>query len=632
MAMAMAMTAHGASSDPGKTAVDFLEKVRLGKIDLEPGGDTALSPQTASEKKLEIAKRLERIAHDLGSDPLEVSEMKLDENYAAVLVRKIGGYDPSRMQVFPVALIKRGTEWSAAPVPASFENAGAGYAIALRKRIEALENWMLREQVLDLEKLREQSNSRMRQKIQASLSTDELRKFTAVEAGMRFAAACEQKDLPAMLGLLGGLSTHLPNNWPARLKAADIAVNVGSQASRQWRLMTAPEVLRVPVQHEETKDSGLFSLACLDPAAGENHSAKIEIVHFDLSKSSDGLWRIDPSDAFLQNSEETDEDTDEDADADLADELPAKWRATHPATPQPSAGQARDAFITSLRAPTLASILGIIPLKGEPAVARKTCMLAAQVWWTFHDPFSVHHAMPLAFRENESAAVGLFQFFSARDPDRADLKLIYFEKSDAGWQWTPEPRPDVQEKLKESIAPDLKRWTSEWQQTLLSDNIELKSIPDGAPPTTDEAQKVVEKWLQATRSGDVTAALQLTARLSDANGVAPVLRNLGHEILSGRQHLNAASKITGVYEGKIWTAVGMEISQGGKATFPLYPVIQTAQGPRILIEIDLFSSRASEYLNKMSLDRLRKFGSAAAADDLRALFSSFQTAVKAQKP
>ena len=130
----MAMTARGASSDPAKVAIDFLEKVRVGKLDLEPGGDTALSPQTANEKKLEIAKRIERIARDLGNDPLEVGEVKLDDNFGAVLVRKIGGFDPSRMQVFPIALVKHGTEWSAAPVPASFENVGAGYAVALRKR------------------------------------------------------------------------------------------------------------------------------------------------------------------------------------------------------------------------------------------------------------------------------------------------------------------------------------------------------------------------------------------------------------------------------------------------------------------------------------------------------------------
>ena len=138
--------------------------IRLRAMALAMLGRIVDSPEAADARQRanEIARRLDRMARDLGSDPLEVSAVKLDENFAAVLVRKIGGLDPSRLQVFPVALVKRGAEWSAAPLPASFENVGAGYATALRNRLQLLENWMLREQVVDLEKLREQSIKEMR--------------------------------------------------------------------------------------------------------------------------------------------------------------------------------------------------------------------------------------------------------------------------------------------------------------------------------------------------------------------------------------------------------------------------------------------------------------------------------------
>jgi len=235
--LAVAMTAHAAPSDPGKVAIDFLEKVRQRKLDLEPGGDTALSAQTADEKKRQIARRLDRMASDLGSDPLEIGEVKLDENFAAVLIRKVGGFDPSRLQIFPVALVKRGAEWTAAPVPASFENAGAGYAIALRKRLESLENWMLREQVVDLEKLREQSAGRMRRKIEMNLPAKDLRSFNSKDVGERFLTACERKDQSTVLGLLGGLAAKLPDDWAARLNAAVAAAHLaggdpGARSSR----------------------------------------------------------------------------------------------------------------------------------------------------------------------------------------------------------------------------------------------------------------------------------------------------------------------------------------------------------------------------------------------------------------
>ena len=630
--LAMAMTARGASSDPGTVAIDFLEKVRVGKLDLEPGGDTALSPQTASEKKLEIAKRLERMARDLGNDPLEVSEVKMDENFAAVLVRKIGGYDPGRLQVFPVALVKHGMEWSAAPVPASFENAGAGYAIALRKRLELLENWMLREQVLDLEKLREQSAARMRAKIQASLPTEELRKFDPKEAVERFLTACEKRDLPAILGMLGGLSANLPNDWPARLKAADSAVNASSQVAAPWHLLTSPEVLRVVVQPEEDEGNVLISIACLDPSGHDSRTSlpRIEILHFDLSKTSDGLWRIDPPDTFLRDTADAEEEIDDEADAGLVEDFPAKWRLAHPATLQIHAAQAHEALIAALHADTPIPILNLAKLEGEPAMASKACIAAAKLWWTFHDPTSVRYAMPLAFQENSNAAAGLFQFFSLREPDRLDLQILYFEKSEKGWQWTPDPGTATRENLKPQVDPEIHRWTDEWQQTLLADSFQLKEIPEQAAPTKEDAQKVVEEWLRACEAGDVKTALHLTARLPDPVGATTVLRNLGHEITSARRG-NVSSRISGIYQGKMWTAVGMKIEQNGKSSNPLYPVIQTPHGPRVLIEIDLFASRGREFLNKTALDRLQKLGSAAAADDLRSLFADYQNQTETGK-
>ncbi|MCX6867465.1 MAG: hypothetical protein NTV46_14845 [Verrucomicrobia bacterium] len=174
----MVVASFAGHGEPGAAAVRFLEKVRAKTLDLEPGGDTALAPQTSAQKRREIARRLERVGRDLGRDPLEVGAVNLDDDLAAVLVRKTGGFDSSQWQVVPVALVRRGEEWLAAPVPASFENSGTGYSAIVRKRLATLEDWMLREQVLDLEKLREQSAERMRRKIAESLPLATLRGFT----------------------------------------------------------------------------------------------------------------------------------------------------------------------------------------------------------------------------------------------------------------------------------------------------------------------------------------------------------------------------------------------------------------------------------------------------------------------
>ena len=628
--LAFAMTAHAAPGDPGKVAIDFLEKVRLRKLDLAPGGDTALSAQTVDEKKRQIARRIERMASDLGSDPLEIGEIKLDENFAAVLIRKVGGFDPSRLQIFPVALVKRGAEWIVAPVPASFENAGAGYAVALRKRLELLENWMLREQVVDLEKLREQSASRMRRKIEVSLPVKDLRSYSAKEVGEHFLAACERQDQSAVLGFLGGLAAKLPDDWAARLKAVDLAFAPKSTATRPWRQLTSPEVMRVLVHHEELNNSGLITIACLDPARTTSPGPRLEAIPCDLTKGPDGLWQINPPAVFLQ---ETDESPDEwigSLDSDHLDAFPEKWIQAHPPNPQPTAELARQALIRALGDRDLKSMLAISEFGGSSEVARKACIQSAQTWWAIHDPTAVRHAMPLAFKADESRAVGLFQFFSTRDPDRLEARAFYFEKSAAGWLWAPKPTERTLENFRVWVEDESRGFPNQWQQTLLGNCPALTKIDGLKAPTPEAARQAVEAWLDATHRGDVTAALSLIAKLTDPRSASTALQNLGYEII-GSRHSKDMPVITGIYQGASWTAVGVKIDQGDRSTYPLYPVIQTDLGPRIVIEIDLFASgnRGREYLNRMAFERLQKFGSVAAATELRRLLSEHLADVEA---
>jgi hypothetical protein len=626
--LATAITAHATTTDPGKAALEFLEKVRSGKINLAPNTDTAISPQTTDGKKHEIAKRLERLARDIGSDSLEIGTIKTDENFAAVMIRKVGGYDPSRLQVFPVALIRRDADWTAAPMPASFENARAGHAIALRNRTAQLEDWMLRQQVIDLENLRAQSGALMRKKIETSLSTKDLRALTANQAGMRFLSACQNRDLPAILGLLGGLSNKLPDDWPLRLKATENAILPNAKPSDPWRRLIDPKVLRAVVHQEEDETGGLISIACLDPARPSRPS--ISLVHLSISKNPEGNWEIDLPDSLLLNNPTDEESFDDDLDDNLLDAFPTEWRKIEPATPLPSATTAHDALLAALRSSSPAALLRLTHLGTDPTAARKACIAAANLWWTLHDPTAVRHAMPLTLKESDETALGLFQIFSTRSPDRLNLKTLYLEKTTQGWLWHPTPTPAAIEHFKNLPELNPNHWTTKWQKLLLSDSIEITKIPIAPPPTPTDAQNVMLAWLKATRSGDVKAALKLTARLHDPKGDATPLQNLGHEITTARRS-TAEPTIIGTYPGNSLTAIGLKISQAGTTSHPLYSVIQTPVGARILIEIDLFAARGREFLNNIAFNRIEKLGSPAAAADLRARHTEFQTNVESLK-
>lgn len=629
--LAMAVSAVAASTDPGETAVRFLEKVRDKEINLDPGADTALSPQTSGSKRKQIARRLERMARDLGNDPLEVGAVKLDGDLAGVLVRKISGFDPNRMQVFPVALVKRGAEWAAAPVPASFENSGVGYAAALRTRLNALEEWMLREQVLDLAKLRDQSADRMRRKIEESLPLATLRSLDSLQTADRFLKACETRNLAEIHGLLGGLATSPPPNWPLRIKAAETSMAAGQNVPPPWRLLVSKDVLRTIVLHEEDAKSAMVSVACLDPAGGRssfNASAsqpRVQLVHLELSKSTDATWRVDPPQYFLQGIENPDGEADDELDADLLDAFTGKIREILPATPKPTAGELQDAVMTALQTENLASLMPLIRLDGGPMAARASCIRAARLWWALREPSTSRHPVPLGIHEQDGSAATTFQIFSARNPDRFNLRILYFEKSKNGWLWTPKPGLKTEKLLLDWTNQQAGEWRNQWQQPLLIDCPVLERIPLTDAPSDEESRTLVESWFKAIQNEDIMAALKLTSRLNLPDSDAILLRNLGYEFTAARKSRRPPA-ISAIHRGDHWAAVGSRTDFEGKPIFPLYPIIATPSGPRVLLEVDLSvtGERSRDYLNKTTLERLKRLDQSA-EEELRKLLSQHRT-------
>lgn len=626
--MALLVSALAGSGDPGKTAVDFLEKVRAKTVHLEPGGDTALSPQTSGQKRREIARRLDRMARDLGREPLEVGAVKVDDDLGAVLVRKAGGLDPSRLQVFAVALVKRGAEWWVAPVPASFENAGVGYAAIQRKRLASLEDWMLREQAMDLENLRDQTGLRMRREIAASLPLATLRNFNSMEVAERFLKACERRNLPEMLGLLGGLASHLPNDWAMRLKAAQCAVEGASQ-KRPWRLLFSGEVLRAWVHHEEDGDKAMVSLACLDPAGGPMPGSlpQVELVHLELSKSRDGLWRIDLPPRFLQGDESVGDDAQEELDVDLLDAFPAQLALRTGSTPQPTAAKAGRVLMETLQSGSPLALMRLIRLDGDAKAARSACVRAVQIWWSMRDSSKVCIGVPLAAREDGSNAVAMFQLFSAGQPDRMNPGIFYFWKSSDVWWWSPVPDAEPEKGFREWTDLEGERWKGKWEDVLLAESPKLEKLAGLGAPSEEEARQLIQSWFQVIQAGDVVGAIRLTARLNSVNSQTMLLRNLGYEMMGARRNSEAMA-IRGIHRGELWTAVGAQANPDNKATFPLYPVIRTPSGPRILLEIDLFASahRSRDFLNQSALNHLRVVDPPA-ADELKQLLMDHQSAV-----
>ena len=627
--LALWSCAAGMPGEIGEAALRFMEKARDGQLDMEPGRDTALAPQTTSRKRKEIARRLERLAGDIGDHTLELAATRVDGQHGAAVVRATRGFDPTSIRVFAIALVNRDGRWLPAPVPASFENTGHGYEAATRRSLSALQDWMLREQALDIERLKEEMAGRMRAEISRSLSAAELQALDAAAAARRFLDACSHRKLPEILALLGGLPRELPEDWPQRLSAAQAAA-AGNPGSRAWRLLVSGHALRAVIGHEETDGTTTVSVGFLDPSlrSGARPSPRIELLELPFVKSPDGYWRCDPPPEFHQPSGD-DEPIPSDPPGDEAmDEFLKQIAVLHPQQPCDDARASLDLLLAALSGRDLGAVARLLPPAGDdPAAARQSLHRAAQIWWSLNKPESTLHALQPVLGVDGELAAAVCQFFSPRNPDRPALFVMYFRKSAEGWFWRPVPDEQLETGMRQWVRDQSANREVKWRERLLGGCVLLERLPESAVPDEAEAERVVREWLAATCAGDVEAALRLIARLPAEDSAEAVLRNLGYEI-AGNRMSDPAPRVIHRQRSGIWTAVGAQTVAGEESSFPLYPVVRTAEGPRILIEIDLFAAtkRSRDFLNKTALTRLDGQAPQAAAD-LRGLLREHENRV-----
>lgn len=619
-----------AAVDPAAAVLGYLEKVRQRTVDL--GTDTALSPHTSSEKREQISRRLSRLADDLGKGSLEAAEVKVDDNLAAVIVRNTGGFDPSKIRVVSIGLVRMKDTWLPAPVPSSFENTGTGLVAGARQRLGQLENWMMRGQAEELTTLREQSREHMRRNIRTAMDVAVLRDESPEKAANQFLAACRRRDLPAMLGFLGGLQDTPPDDWADRLRSADAAVGAGKKAGWPWRLLIAPEVVRVRVEDGGETDGSLFSFACIDPAGTgvKQTSTKVEILHIELSRDEEGLWKIDLPPSFLLPPGEEPDDSEDDFVKSLLDAFPGEIRKQIPASPAPSIREAAASLGEALAAESLDPLIALMDLEGDPGTASRGCALGARLWWQLHNPQATRMPQFLGYHESGGAGVVTFQFFSPREPGTLDLKSFYLEKTADGWLLLPglkltnSPNKE-QSAVRDWVADRERTWRGGWQAKLVEGCTRIDPIAEGNAPTEEEARKLVEGWLAATHSADLPSALRGLVIVNRQGETERTLRNLGFEFSTALRDENRFS-IIHCERGTTWTVVGVRSESGTTITFPLYLVVATPQGPRILIGADLFgeSTGGRKILNDTVLRRIRDFTTPASLEEIKSLLDKFR--------
>jgi hypothetical protein len=622
-----------AGDDPGQTAVRYLEQVRAGKVNLEPDKDTALSPVTGEDKRAEITRRLQQLGKELGPESFTAQEVKTDGEFAAVLVKQESPLDTSKLRVEPVALLRKGDTWLPAPLPGSFENTSVGYDANRNRRQGELVGWMREQQPLALEALRSGAKERLRRMIGEKVSANDLRTYPPSLLAHRFLNACRQRDTATILGLMGGLSDP-PFGGVAETPANLNRLFTGKLEAPEWTHFVSPEVI-VSILGETVEGSNArIPFGVLDATVGKSGAPRFSIGELVFRRDAEGghletlrtprtqipgsfglssgettilqdavwtwrlIWPAQPED-LLRGKESQNE---------FLSRMPDKLRANFPTATYATAAEIHHALPVALLQADPTASLPLMDLTGEPETTCNRLLAFASVRHRL-PALGSFLLVPIAFHEEGDAAIAAYQLFRPQEPGRTDLRLFHFKKTTAGWLWYPEGAVNKSFASLSAIAEREKAgWEKEWKRRLLTSGIALDSPAPGEAPAENATREVFARWQTALAKGDPFAALTETAHLPTGDDEpSNLLRNFGYEWITAHTPDVSPATVLGIVRHGRWAGVSARTDKSGDAaTYPLYPVVQTPAGPRLLLEVDLVAggNRTREFLNEASLQRL----------------------------
>lgn len=601
-------------SGPSDAAVAYLINVARDRVDLKR--DTALDDGTTVEKETVIRERLKRLSSILDEGELRAIDEKVEGNLAAILVSRIIDYDPSQVQIFAIAMLKRDDRWLPAPVLSSFENTGITYLPTLSSSSQLLEDWMLNERTVHLARLRQDVQSNLIEDIRKAGSIDDLRKIPPDEIVGKFIKACSAKDLPAALLYLGGLEENLPRDWDDILQFVSSNIREAKKQNEAWRHITSTTGARTVVETDVFNEGAMVSIGELAPFESTPGQPAITVFHFPLEKSKEGTWRLRLPSWLLDGiiPDETDP-----SDADLIEVFPKKLLENQ--TPKTFSDPTilMESLQQALSSPHFETILPYIglPPSGDalPVLER-----ASSLWRDFrtHD-----NQAPLLLEVCQigDQACALLSLFDDRNPQikRSLIKRVFLQKGNDLWTI-----PASRYETTDEVSQELVEWAEKTSRLNEADWLErlglattIGGIPADSAPTEAEALAAANSWLEAIRSRNPRSILRSVAAFDDELGIKNLFRTIGHELQT--DHLTEVLKIHRI--GR-WAAVSTHAVSHQRSDDPyhlLYPIVSTESGPRVLAEAVLFhaDTRSREFLNSSIWGRLEDRLPEAAVTELK---------------
>lgn len=602
-----------------QAAIQYLNKLAQGKIDLSE--DTALSPHCGINKRKIIREQLVFLqnTHFKQGDHFKFEAKKISGDFAAILVRSENKSTPLNTRIHSVALLHRDNQWKPAPIPGSYSNTGYGYEEETETTVRTLEQWMSREKALRESAARKKAGNTFLTSIIEYEKKLNLDKLSQKQAVLNLIKQCRKKNLLSILACMGAGSDELSDTIEENVNIISLGLSNNS-TSNEWHLLTKPSVIVQPMKTDAKKKDvviGFWTPLAKKPA---------RLLYFSTFQAKGKTFTQLPQELknamFPENERQHQRWQHRRGDHDeLLEKLPAALLKNHPAYLFPDDNQPLvDRFIKALNAHDFSDCLRLLPREGDffsDAANQKQALTELSNLWGNIERLKTSPLADINLIAEENLALLPLQYAKNNRPGEFQLIKIWLLKESDGWHIVPEKllHQYANQTIKTTIRKiELKlRSMEEEQREKFSQSLMTKTITLSPPLTLDpvspeKAEATLTQFRTFLRSKETTSALNQCAVLKGTSS-AQTLKTFNYAIRGAADHRDN-DYVLGINSAGKWTSISIRTESKTSKTceYPLYLIVNTEKGPKILLDIDLrhATNKGRRLINSRNLNKLKK--------------------------
>lgn len=590
----------------------------LANSELDLSKDTAISTRCSNQRRKQIEKQLQffRETRLDADDTFSLQATKTEGAFAAVLLLSKNSRTPLDPRVNAVALRRRQNKWMAAPLPGSFANTGYGYDSTVEKTVRSLELWMTSNKIIYESNAREAAQDSFLKSISEEAKIAKLDALNPQQAVFNFIQQCRDHNLFGVLASLGTASDELEDTTATTVTIVSNGLN-NKKLQNKWSLVTHPSMIVLPMDKDKKRNELAFGFwNPLSPPAEQ-------ILYFPIHQTKNKTFIRLPNTlklATLPDNSRRRQQAQGNETA-LKKQLAAAIYKNNPQHKAPDNTQELlDHFTKTVDAQDFLDCFQLIPRQdkffSDKKNHHKILTQLSALWRNiYHSKANTKNNLTLL--EDEKLALLPLLYTKASNPGKIQTIRVWFVKETDGWHLIPEPtlndyanadlRKSMQQ-LKTHMRSAAKQRKEQHSRALIDQVVTITPPITRQAVDNNSAKITLLKFRALLRSSNTESALAQCAILNGTSSTQ-TLKTFNYAIRGAADH-SKDDHILGIYRAGKWLGISMRTeSKTTKAfDYPLYLIVNTEKGPKVLLDIDLrhATNKGRKLINNRNFNKLEK--------------------------